>query len=711
MRRLAFLLGFYSACSQVLLLRELVSSFNGDELFIGTALFGWLVAVAVGAYFGGRISSRTRPVILLVIGALLLQIMVTAARLSPLLVVDTVGEYVPFSIATLFSILLMLPVSLISGLLFPAVARSGWDSERSIVDVYLFEGIGAFVGGVLIALAVGSLHSTLTVAAIVGLIIILGSFPGQTKKATYILTALTLLLLAGSFFGGFYSDSSLDGIKFRGYRVLSSFDTPYGHQVLLERDSSFVLITDNLAEATYPNPETDENLLLPPLLYQPNAHNVLLLGRGEFGLAQLADSIPGMKLTAVDPRGELSEVLDNNMASHPGSKRITNDPVTYLGESGVNSSYDIILTATGPLDNYRTDRKLTPRFLGTVKAALKAGGVVAYTIPYDTERYVTPATERLISTIFRTFADVFPYVKLWPGNQTMILASTDADLKVPLDSLTARLSRLPFQPAYLDAYRLKDRLETLRIDRLESSLNPKAPINSLERPLLPYYHIAWRTQAGGIEKALVFLITQGRWWVIALPLTLLAFLTLSIAGRQSRTRFSLFLYLVAGAVSLSLELISFYLYQSTAGSLYSELAILIGTFMLGLSFGAYFSRHTRCPGLEYPALALLFLTAIVLLLTYNSVPHPALLFYHAFFLFAVATGTGALFVAATNRYYSLTPFRNRGSGYAFELVGSALGALLTTTLLLPLLGLSGLLAALLLLVAAAVVGSVITRRV
>jgi hypothetical protein len=44
MRRLAFLLGFYSACGQVLLLRELVSSFNGDELFIGTALFGWLAA-------------------------------------------------------------------------------------------------------------------------------------------------------------------------------------------------------------------------------------------------------------------------------------------------------------------------------------------------------------------------------------------------------------------------------------------------------------------------------------------------------------------------------------------------------------------------------------------------------------------------------------------------------------------------------------------
>jgi hypothetical protein len=49
--------------------------------------------------------------------------------------------------------------------------------------------------------------------------------------------------------------------------------------------------------------------------------------------------------------------------------------------------------------------------------------------------------------------------------------------------------------------------------------------------------------------------------------------------------------------------------------------------------------------------------------------------------------TGTSFVAATNRYQSYSLSTNRGVGYACELAGSSLGALLGTTILLPLLGL------------------------
>jgi hypothetical protein len=92
MNRKAFLLGFYSIGGQVLLLRELVSSLNGDELFIGTALFGWLISVAIGAYLGGRARLGVRATILFTIGALFLPVVIIAARLSPLLVTDIVGE-------------------------------------------------------------------------------------------------------------------------------------------------------------------------------------------------------------------------------------------------------------------------------------------------------------------------------------------------------------------------------------------------------------------------------------------------------------------------------------------------------------------------------------------------------------------------------------------------------------------------------------------
>lgn len=146
-------------------------------------------------------------------------------------------------------------------------------------------------------------------------------------------------------------------------------------------------------------------------------------------------------------------------------------------------------------------------------------------------------------------------------------------------------------------------------------------------------------------------------------------------------------------MSLSLELLSFYLYQSMAGSLYSELAAIVGAFMLGLAVGTYGARRANSPALAYPALALMGAAVVIFLLSYDAVRPSMLLVYHVLFQFTVAIATGTLFVAATVRYYPDREDRNRGAGYAFELVGSAFGALLTTSVLLPVIGVQWLLLA------------------
>ena len=76
----------------------------------------------------------------------------------------------------------------------------------------------------------------------------------------------------------------------------------------------------------------------------------------------------------------------------------------------------------------------------------------------------------------------------------------------------------------------------------------------------------------------------------------------------------------------------------------------------------------------------------------------------------VALATGSLFVAATRRYYEDRLLCNRGVGYAVEVLGSAIGALLTLTLLLPMLGITWLLVVLELALVIAFAGAVITAR-
>jgi hypothetical protein len=252
-------------------------------------------------------------------------------------------------------------------------------------------------------------------------------------------------------------------------------------------------------------------------------------------------------------------------------------------------------------------------------------------------------------------------------------------------------------------------LETFKLERVAALLHSDSNASSVERPLTLHQYIAWKSQTGGLESLIAGLVTRRSPAVIIIPLLILLFFAWSLRGRQDR--FALFLYFSAGILSLSLELLSFYLYQAMAGSLYSEIAILIGAFMLGLAFGTYNSSRVSGRSLDRPALLLLALVCLTLLLTYDKVPHPVLLLYHISFLFAAATGTGALFVAATERYYSLLPERNRGSGYACELIGSSAGALLSVALLLPLLGLHWLLVGLCALILLGLAGSVLADRI
>ncbi len=132
--------------------------------------------------------------------------------------------------------------------------------------------------------------------------------------------------------------------------------------------------------------------------------------------------------------------------------------------------------------------------------------------------------------------------------------------------------------------------------------------------------------------------------------------------------------------------------------------------MLGLAAGTYVTHRMAKQGAEYLALGL-FLAAIFLFLaTFRNVPPPLLLMYHVLFLFTVAVGTGCLFVAATARYFHRASESNRGTGYAWELMGSAAGALLPMTVLLPVIGLTWLLAAIITMLCLVIAGSVLTAR-
>ncbi len=521
MNRDGFLLGLLATAGQVLLLRELTTAFGGAELFIATALFGWLLWVALGAWMGGR-SRRDWSVIgLLAIGIVALLVSLVLARLSPLSVVGVVGEVVPLSVAVPISIILMAPVGFTVGFAFPIIARGRVDAAMSVATVYLFEGLGAFVAGLALLLLHSLTESNLSAGMLAG-VAVAGLAAMTTRRGRWLAAGLAGLLSVAALFNlGDRVGSACDTLKYNGYVVEDSFDTPYGHQTILSRDSSLVLLTDNATEGVYPDIETAENLLLPAWLYNPGASTVLLIGRAELGMAQLTASLSNLNLTAIDPRGGLSDRLDAVLEAPPGVTRYESDPRAVLHGGLTPPRFDLIILHPGRFDSYRNSRYVTEEFLRLLQSRLAPGGVLAILTSYDTDRYITAESQQLLSVMTATLGLVFDSVSAWPGTRTLLLASTETSLELPSDTLMARSAQLPCQGEYVsDAY-LSDRLSPFKTGRLREAIFDAGSVNSVTRPILTPLQTWSRARVSQADRRLMDLILFAPWVVAVVPVLIL----------------------------------------------------------------------------------------------------------------------------------------------------------------------------------------------
>jgi spermidine synthase len=704
MKRFAVLLGFYATAGQILLLRELFSTLNGNEIFMATALFAWLVSTAAGALGpGGR---RTVAGIrgLFMCSALLLPVMLAGVRVSPLFFSGVIGVVIPFGKAAMISILAVGPVGYLSGRLFTLICRLSDSTADTIVTVYLYEGIGACIGGCLTALCVGPFFSPLTLGlalggALAAAVLIRGRMICILVSAAFILLGAVAMALTPRL------NDFVDAIRYRPYSVIRSFDTHEGHQLVLERDSSRVLLTDNAIEAVEADRETVENQVLAGFAYCPGARKILYLGRSEMGAALLAASIPGLQLTQLDSRKELTAAFDA-LGVRPGVvRRIDANPIAYLTAVPDAERYDLIILNTGEPDTYRVGRFITGRFLAIISRLLAANGVVVVPTRYDSDRYLQDENRRVLSTIYRTLQASFCRVNTWPGTTTLFFASNSADLDLPYDTIVSRLADAGAAAVYLNPDYLADRLSTFKTERLCAALGTYNAINSINRPLLIHAQALFRARADAVDRWLFTAILGHPRWIIIIPVCFVVLFLLLLRRREGVTRFPLFLLFTAGVVSLSLEIAVFYLYQSTAGSLYTDIAVLIGAFMLGLTAGAWQALRSARARLLYPALSVLVAAPLLIAGVFDRLPLQALLGFYAIVLFITAAAAGIVFAGATRLYYKDDPEANRGAGYAAELLGSSLGALLTATIFLPVIGVQWLCVALAALSALAIAGA------
>ena len=455
------MLGVVSQLAQVVMLRELLMVFHGNELSIGIILAAWMIWVGVGTALGTWLAGRSERVLgWLALNALILlptlAASVMAARALRGLLDVVPGAYLALTDIVSGSLVLLAPVGLLLGMQFVLLAKL-WRLHDRKEDMhgagktYIGEALGNIVGGLAFSLLLVHHLNSFQVVVLGGLLVVLAVLWAGHKagEAEWMLTNRIRLILFGLLAAGVLTWPALPLVNDLGHQLQWNSIAP-GHALIDARQSrhgniSIARRDDQLSvyrsghlifAAAAPGAERapleeQEAAVFAHfgLTQHPAPERVLLIGGG---LRGTLGEILKHPVSQVD-YAELDEVLTDAAARHLGAatldalasprvRLIHRDGRLLVKES--DSRWDVIMVdvpdpATAVLNRFYTDE-----FFAQARARLNDGGLLvinSVSTPGLRGRAVANRNATLYHTLKRHFDQV-----LVAGDHALIYLASDA---------------------------------------------------------------------------------------------------------------------------------------------------------------------------------------------------------------------------------------------------------------------------------------------
>ncbi|HUI66554.1 MAG TPA: hypothetical protein VL126_17045, partial [Bacteroidota bacterium] len=283
-------LGMSSIAAQIILLREFLSVFYGNELVLGIVLASWMILSGIGALLGGRslhITSRQAfpPSALIAIGVIPL-LTVFLLRLVRNLVY-TPGSMIGVAQALSSSLVVLAPYCLLSGFLFVSFAAtvSARTGRSATSAVYFWEAAGSAAGGVLFSVMLGGLLDTFQT---LGLLLAIDSACAyllahregvrslRVLSGTFLVCALAFVLTSDA-------DLMTRRFLFPGQDVVQFKDTPYGNLTITRQGGQMNFFENGVLMFSTNNVTANEETVHYALIQHGAPRRVLLIAGGVAG--------------------------------------------------------------------------------------------------------------------------------------------------------------------------------------------------------------------------------------------------------------------------------------------------------------------------------------------------------------------------------------------------------------------------------------------
>jgi len=670
----AFILGSTTIIAQILLLREFLTVFSGNELVIGLVLANWMVLTGIGAYLGKYPLRIKKANTILISGILILSILpfITTFLINYLKnIVFPIGAMISMVQIFFASFLLLIPFCLLSGFLFTFIVQCYSDirDKNETGSVYGYESVGSMAGGLLSGLlfifVFSSIESLLVLAIINGLVLFLINLKQNLSwlPLIVILPAFALLF--------FHPEKKIRSWVYPNQTIVVSKDSPFGNIVITQRENMWSVYNNNVLLFDSENFMLNEEAVHFAMLQHPHPTQILLVSGGLSGQITELEKYQPALIDYVEDNRWLLALMKDTIEKKIG-KNVTihsTDPLRFIRKT--DKTYDVAIFNLPAPSTLQTNRFYTFEFFVLVKKKLSQGAVISFGIP-SPPNYMNNEAVDLNSSLYNTLKKVFQNVIILPGEKNYFLAS-DATLTY---AIAREVQDKKIENRYVNRFYIDDTLLKMRGETILSAINTDSEINQNLKPVLYRQQLAYWLS-----------YFTGKYWIMAI--IALSF-TMFVFFKGSSSSQAMF---ITGFSASGLEILLLFGLQVFFGNIYLLTSFIITGFMLGLAVGSFYGiSFKNDPEKEYISttqIVIAIFSAVMGLLLFSPkmAEFAPPVIYSLYIISIVIIGglTGFQFTQVSkNRKGSYAEIS--GKTYSYDLIGSALGALVVALFLVPNLG-------------------------
>jgi len=725
-RAALILIGFTAAVSQIVLLRELMVVFDGNEISIGLMLASWLFWTAAGSSLAGRVAARPRnPWALMaatqMLIAAVLPATVMAVRAAKGVLQTVPGEVLGPGPMLLTSLAALGPLCILSGALFTAGSRlfataTSTSAGAATGSVYLREAVGSSGGGLLAGLVLVRYLGALEIACLLAVLNLVAASALAIERRPQRNAAVATVAGVAAVLILFRAPQDLEQFSqrlfWRGQHLVATRNSVYGKLAVVEMEGSRSVYENGVVLFNVPDPAGAEEAVHYALLEHPSPRTLLLIGGGFNGSISQALRHPSLErvdYVELDPA-----ILDLAHRYFPNQWRAVNaDPRVRIHVTDgrlflktASSTFDVAIVNLPDPRNAQLNRFYTVDFFREVSQRLTPTGLLSFQLT-SSEDYIGPELGAFLRSIHKSLRAVFPEVTAIPGETVHFFAARRPGILVSRpDELLARLHSRHLETSYVSEYFIPFRMAPDRMLEFDAEIRPLAetPVNRDFAPVAYYFDIAlWSSQFHQGYRRFFRVLAGIPFETVAVALAVfLAAVVVAGRWRKRRLQFAAACSTAAtGFTMIGLEMLLLLAFQALYGYVYQQLAVLIAAFMAGMAVGSWLAmRKPARAGMRVLATTqvLTTLAPLVLLALFEAIGRasgtPSLAVSRlAFPAMALISGMlgGFEFPVASRIFFGapeapVAAVKSPGTLYALDLAGSCLGAILFSAWLVPVFG-------------------------